>query len=50
MPADVNHPEPPPDPLLSHDPSPASGTHHDAEKPDSHEPDPSPVVDPGEVE
>ncbi len=50
MPVDVYHPEPPPDPLLSHDPSPASGMAHEAEKPDSHEPDPAPVIEPEEIE
>jgi hypothetical protein len=50
QPTDPNHPEPPPKTGLSHDPPPSAGTKHEPEKPDSNEPDPTPIVDPGEVE
>ena len=50
QPTDPNHPEPPPKSVLSHDPPPSAGTKHEPEKPDTAEPDPSPIVDPGEVE
>ena len=50
MPLDPNHPEPPPNPLLSHDPPPSAGTKHEPGAPETHEPDNAPIADPGEVE
>ena len=50
MPTDPNHPQPPPKTPLSHDPAPSRGTKHEPESPETHEPDATPIVDPGEVE